>query len=58
MFLGKFIAKQLGNPSAIVGNLILAPLWNRRNSALNDLAFDNLALSSQDRVLEVGFGGG
>jgi len=54
----KFLAKQLGNPSGIVGYWMAAPLWNKRNSALNDVAFDNLALTPQDRVLEVGFGGG
>lgn len=36
----------------------MGPLWNSRNRALNDAAFDALALSAQDRVLEVGFGGG
>jgi ubiquinone/menaquinone biosynthesis C-methylase UbiE len=53
-----FIAQQLGNPSGIVGRLILPFVWNRRNSALNDVALKNLALTSRDRVLEVGFGGG
>jgi SAM-dependent methyltransferase len=56
--LAKFLAKQLGNPSGIFGKLILAPLWNRRNSGLNNVAFDSLALHPHDRVLEVGFGGG
>ena len=56
--LAKFLAKQLGNPSGILGKLIMAPIWNRRNAALNDVAFDSLALRSHDRVLEVGFGGG
>jgi ubiquinone/menaquinone biosynthesis C-methylase UbiE len=56
--LAKFLAKQLGNPSTIFGKLVLAPLWNKRNSALNDVAFDSLALRPHDRVLEVGFGGG
>jgi SAM-dependent methyltransferase len=36
----------------------LAPLWNRRNATLNDAALQALALSADDRVLEVGFGGG
>lgn len=54
----KFLAKQLGNPSGMFGQWVLAPLWNYRNSALNDAAFNCLALRPQDRVLEVGFGGG
>ena len=56
--LSKFLAKQLGHPSGLIGRLILAPIWNRRNSALNDVAFERLALRRDDRVLEVGFGGG
>ena len=57
MILAKLLARQLGNPSWIVGNLA-ALLWNKRNTALNDAAFDTLALDPDDRVLEVGFGGG
>jgi ubiquinone/menaquinone biosynthesis C-methylase UbiE len=56
--LAKWIAGQLGHPSGLVGRLVLAPLWNKRNSALNDAAFNSLALRPHDRVLEVGFGGG
>lgn len=41
-----------------VADLLLAPLWNRRNAALNDAALGALTLSADDRVLEVGFGGG
>ena len=58
MPLTKLIAQQLNHPSGIIGNLLIGPLWNRRNSALNDTAFSTLALCAQDRVLEVGFGGG
>jgi len=53
-----YLARQLSIPSGIVGRLVLAPLWNRRNSALNDAALESLALDPRDRVLEVGFGGG
>jgi ubiquinone/menaquinone biosynthesis C-methylase UbiE len=56
--LTKRMAKELSHPSSLVGRWILAPLWNKRNSALNDVALDRLDLHSQDRVLEVGFGGG
>ncbi|KPK04411.1 MAG: hypothetical protein AMJ56_17590 [Anaerolineae bacterium SG8_19] len=58
MSLSKLIAKQLSNPSPIIGPLIAGPLWNRRNSMLNDVAFEALALTPHDHVLEVGFGGG
>lgn len=56
--LARFQARQLANPSGLVGRLILAPLWNRRNAALNDAAFEHLELGTRERVLEVGFGGG
>lgn len=54
----KFLARQLSTPSGVFGRWILAPLWNRRNSASNDAAFKSLVLQPDDRVLEVGFGGG
>lgn len=53
----KFLARQLASPYGIAGYW-LAPLWNRRNAALNDVALQTLALEPADRVLEVGFGGG
>ena len=56
--LARLQAQQLGHPSGLIGRLILAPMWNRRNSALNDVAFERLALRPDDCVLEVGFGGG
>lgn len=36
-------ARQLAHPSGLFGRLILAPLWKRRNAALNDAAFERLA---------------
>ena len=56
--LAKLLAQQLGHPSNIAGKWVLAPLWNRRNMALNDVALAKLDLRPDDRVLEVGFGGG
>jgi len=56
--LAKFLAQQLGNPSWGIGQFVLAPLWNKRNVALNDAALQQLELSPQDRILEIGFGGG
>lgn len=56
--LAKLLAQQLGHPSNIAGKWVLAPLWNRRNMALNDIALAKLDLWPDDRVLEVGCGGG
>ena len=58
MILDKFLAQQLSHPSGLVGRLVMGRLWNQRNIALNDAAFEHLALTPDDRVLEVGFGGG
>ncbi len=56
--LHKFMARQLASPSYFFGRLLLAPLWNRRNKTLNDFALRHLDLQSDDRVLDIGFGGG
>jgi SAM-dependent methyltransferase len=56
--LSNLLAKQLSRPSEVLGQLLLAPLWNRRNRALNDITLQHLNLQSNDHVLEVGFGGG
>ena len=56
--LARFLARQLGKPSGLFGRLFLAPLWNRRNRALNDAVLERLAVQPGDRVLDVGFGGG
>jgi len=56
--LSKFIAGQLRSPSTRITGRVLSRIWNRRNSALNDFAFDRLDLRVHDRVLDVGFGGG
>jgi len=54
----QFMARQLSQPSGLIGRWILGPLWNRRNRPLNDAALEALELRSDERVLEVGFGGG
>jgi len=56
--LSRHLAGELARPSALLGPLVLGPLWNRRNAALNDVAFEALAASPEDSVLEIGFGGG
>jgi ubiquinone/menaquinone biosynthesis C-methylase UbiE len=56
------ISRLLSGPGGSLNGLmtgwILGPLWNRRNRALNDAALGALNLQADDRVLEVGFGGG
>jgi ubiquinone/menaquinone biosynthesis C-methylase UbiE len=54
----QYIARQLSHPTGLVGKFVLGPLWNRRNAALNEAAFTHLALKTDDRVLDIGFGGG
>jgi SAM-dependent methyltransferase len=56
--IGVLAAGVLGRPGRGMAPWLLAPLWNRRNSDLNDAALSALELRPQDRVLEVGFGGG
>jgi SAM-dependent methyltransferase len=58
MMPAKFFAKKLRHPSGILGRFVLPRVWNKRNSALNEVALNSLALRPGDRVLEVGFGGG
>jgi len=58
MTLAQYVARQLGNPSGPMGRFLLPRVWNRRNAALNDLTFNELHLRPNDRVLEVGCGGG
>ena len=53
----RFVAKQLSRPSGLGGRLIRA-LMNRGNAGLNSYALDQLGLSPEDSVVEIGFGGG
>ena len=54
----RYLARQLSNPTGIVGKFVLGPLWNKRNAQLNEVAFARLELKKDDRVLDIGFGGG
>lgn len=56
--LQRYLAGQLSRPTGIIGKFILGPLWNRRNARLNDVTLACLELGAEDRVLELGFGGG
>jgi SAM-dependent methyltransferase len=52
------IAKHLRKPTGWFGRLVMAPALNRANAALNRAALDLLDVRPDDRVLEIGFGGG
>lgn len=54
----KFIQKQLKHPSGLTGRLWLPLMWNQWNFELHKVAFQALDVQSDDRVLEIGFGGG
>lgn len=54
----QYLARQLSHPTGLIGKFILGPLWNKRNAALNEVAFKRLALKEDDRALDIGFGGG
>lgn len=53
-----YIAGQLRQPSGRFGKLVMGRLLNRLNRPSNDLVLENLRLEADDRVLEIGFGGG
>ncbi len=57
MLFEELLAKQLSQPSGVLGS-ITAFSMNRSNSDLNREAIELLNLKPEDRVLEVGFGGG
>ncbi len=52
-----FIARQLSRPTGLLGKLVVA-VMNRYNAKVNAYALEMLHLTSSDRVLEIGFGGG
>lgn len=53
----RVVAKQLAKPSGILGRIVAR--WMRHgNSSMNDKAFSLLDPQAEDRILEVGFGGG
>ena len=53
MGLARLIVRQLARPSRLTGRLM-----NLANASVNEQAVELLELSSEHRVLEVGFGGG
>ena len=58
MIFQHYLACQLSNPTGIIGRFVLGPLWNKRNAKLNEVTFAHLELKEDDRVLDIGFGGG
>jgi ubiquinone/menaquinone biosynthesis C-methylase UbiE len=54
----RVLAGQLSRPRGILGRFVLGGLWNHRNARLNEVTLDLLDLGANDRVLDVGFGGG
>ena len=53
----RFIARHLARPTGWLGGVV-AQLMNWNNGKPNLFAVQQLQLSSTDRVLEIGFGGG
>ena len=53
----RFIARQLSYPRGLAG-YVVAKLMNRHNAKMNTFAVQQLELTTADRVLEIGFGGG
>ncbi len=53
-----YVVRQLSKPEGFIGKFILGPLWNTRNAKLNEVTLAHLALKEDDRVLDIGFGGG
>lgn len=53
----RFVAQQLANPKGFFGWLI-ALIMNRTNADMNAFTIQQLELGPDDRVLEIGFGGG
>lgn len=58
MIFQQYLARQLSNPAGMIGKFLLGPLLNKRNARLNDLTLAQLELKKEDRVLDIGFGGG
>jgi len=54
----QFIASQLRKPSGFIGRRVVAKMLNASNRPMNRLTLASLGLTPDDRVLEVGFGGG
>ena len=58
MCLGCFLRSQFGSPSGLFGSLFVAPFLNATNMAFIRTSVELLGLKPDDRVLDIGFGGG
>jgi ubiquinone/menaquinone biosynthesis C-methylase UbiE len=58
MSIAKYLSAQLRQPSGAFGRYVMLRLLNRLNTPINALTLAVLQLKPNDRVLEVGFGGG
>jgi arsenite methyltransferase len=58
MCLSCFLRSQFGSPSGLFGSLFVAPFLNATNMAFIRTSVGLLGLKPDDRVLDVGFGGG
>lgn len=56
--LRRWLAGQFARPSGLAGRFLIAPWLDRISRSMNRLVLAELDLRSDDRVLEVGFGGG
>ncbi|HEV2912891.1 MAG TPA: class I SAM-dependent methyltransferase [Pyrinomonadaceae bacterium] len=56
--LRKYIARQLARPSGLFGRLFIARWLDKASVAMNKLTLVKLSVEPEDRILEVGFGGG
>ncbi len=52
-----FVVRQLGHPEGRAGHLVLR-LLNRANAGINQATLEMLDATPDDRLLEIGFGGG
>jgi arsenite methyltransferase len=54
----RFLAGQFARPSGWIGRWLIAPWLDRISRSMAKLALERLELQPDERVLEVGFGGG
>jgi SAM-dependent methyltransferase len=54
----KLIARQVAHPTGWFGRFYIAGWLNKANLAMNEFTLQLLSTSSEDRILEIGFGGG
>ena len=50
--------KQIKRPSGLFGRYVVPLMWNKRNRVLNNATLRHLQPQPDDRILEIGFGGG